>query len=125
MDEAARWASGRAREKLGAVAALPGKVYCRMASTFLIAFYIIGQRKYFFFIDVVGFSAMLHMRGSLRGIKICGGAPSVSHLLFADDSLLLMEASASSAQEVERILNIYGSCSGQMINKDKTSILFS
>ena len=71
---------------------------------------------------------MLHkaeLNGSLTGIKICRGAPSVSHLLFADDSLLLMEANSSNAQEVNRILNIYESCSGQMINKDKSSILFS
>jgi hypothetical protein len=63
--------------------------------------------------------------GRLKGIKICNGAPSISHLLCADDSLLLMEANASNAQEVNRILEIYESCSGQMINKEKSSILYS
>lgn len=83
---------------------------------------------YLFLICAEGLSAMLHeaeMRGSLRGIKICREAPSVSHLLFADDSLLLMEAKAESAHEVNKILNSYETASGQMINKDKSSILFS
>lgn len=83
---------------------------------------------YLFLICAEGLSAMLHeaeMRGSLGGIKICREAPSVSHLLFADDSLLLMEAKAESAHEVNKILNSYETASGQMINKDKSSILFS
>lgn len=42
-----------------------------------------------------------------------------------DDSLLLIEANASSIQEVNRILNTYEACSGQAINKDKCAILFS
>jgi hypothetical protein len=31
-------------------------------------------------------------KGELNGIKVCRGAPTVSHLLFADDSLILMQA---------------------------------
>lgn len=80
---------------------------------------------YIFLICTERFSALLHkaeLNGSLTGIKICRGAPSVSQLLFADDSLLLMEANSSNAQEVNRILNTYEACSGQMINKDKSSI---
>lgn len=61
----------------------------------------------------------------LKGIKICRQAPSVSQLLFADDSLLLMEANANAVEEVNRILHIYEACSGQMINKEKSAIMFS
>ena len=32
--------------------------------------------------------------GDLRGVSICRGAPVISHLLFADDTMLLFEASA-------------------------------
>lgn len=83
---------------------------------------------YLFLICAEGFSAMIYkaeLNGSLKGVKICREAPCISHLLFADDSLLLMEANADSAQEVNRILNTYEAFSGQMINKDKSSILFS
>ncbi|KAM3255382.1 hypothetical protein ACQJBY_048596 [Aegilops geniculata] len=83
---------------------------------------------YLFLICAEGFSAMLNeaeANGRLKGISICRNAPSVSHLLFADDSLLLMEANEGAAQEVNRILSTYEQCSGQMINKDKSSIFFS
>ena len=47
---------------------------------------------YLFLICPKGFSALLQKveeEGRLRGVKICHNAPSVSHLLFADDSLIL------------------------------------
>lgn len=46
---------------------------------------------YLFLLCVEGFSALLEYKvsqGLLHGINICLGAPSVHHLLFADDSLL-------------------------------------
>ena len=61
---------------------------------------------YLFLICAEGFSSMLQeaeKRGSLKGIKICKNAPSVSHLLFADDSLLLIEADKESVQELNKI----------------------
>lgn len=83
---------------------------------------------YLFLICAEGFSALLNeaeANGRLKGIQICRQAPSVSHLLFADDSLLLMEANANAAREVNNILSTYEACSGQMINKEKSAILFS
>jgi hypothetical protein len=49
----------------------------------------------------------------------------VSHLLFADDSLILFRANEGNAQQLQRILNLYEECSGQMINKEKSAIMFS
>jgi hypothetical protein len=83
---------------------------------------------YLFLLCAEGFSALLYeaeRNGSIKGIKLCREAPSVSHLLFADDSLLLLEANTSNAQAVSSILDKYEACSGQVINKDKSSILFS
>ena len=61
----------------------------------------------------------------IEGIKICIGAPRVNHLFFADDSLILMRARASDARELRHILEVYERASGQVINKDKSSIMFS
>ena len=55
-------------------------------------------------------------------------APSslpVSHLLFADDSLLFFKADRVSAEEVKDILQVYCEASGQQVNMDKSSIHFA
>ena len=44
---------------------------------------------------------------------------------FADDSLILMKAGCSGAQALKQIMCKYELASGQVINKDKSSILFS
>jgi hypothetical protein len=83
---------------------------------------------YLFLLCAEGFSALLHdaeEREKIKGIKLARGAPSVNHLLFADDSLLLMEASTESAAEINSILCQYEEASGQIINRDKSTILFS
>ena len=49
----------------------------------------------------------------------------VSHLLFADDSLLFFKADRENAQEILDILNIYCRASGQQVNMDKSSIHFA
>jgi hypothetical protein len=53
------------------------------------------------------------------------GAPSFNHLLFADDSLILMKTTKESAQHLQNILKLYEVSSGQTINVDKSSIVFS
>lgn len=83
---------------------------------------------YLFIICAEGLSTMLEKVETDRkivGIKVCRAAPSVNHLFFADDSLILMRARNEEAQELKRILGIYERVSRQMINKDKSSILFS
>lgn len=51
--------------------------------------------------------------------------PRVSHLLFADDSLLLSHATVSNCQQILHILDLYEHASGQKINREKTSLYFS
>jgi hypothetical protein len=45
--------------------------------------------------------------------------------LFADDSLLLLKANEENAAHLRHVLQIYETCSGQKINKEKSSIVFS
>ena len=52
-------------------------------------------------------------------------SPMVTHLFFADDSLLFCRASRSDLQVIQNILVLYEQASGQRLNWEKTSIFFS
>ena len=52
-------------------------------------------------------------------------APMVSHLLFADDSLLFFQANKENALLIKAVLQSYCSASGQRINMEKSSIHFA
>jgi hypothetical protein len=83
---------------------------------------------YLFILCAEGLSALLRAAeedGSLQGVQLCQGAPKINHLFFADDSLIVMKANASNATKLQQILALYESQSGQMINKDKSSAMFS
>jgi len=83
---------------------------------------------YLFLLCAEGFSALLQRAEEIRmmrGVKVCPRAPSVSHLLFADDSMILFCANRGDAQQLQSILRLYEECSGQMINKDKSAAMIS
>jgi hypothetical protein len=83
---------------------------------------------YLFILCARGLSALLHKAeqdGKIQGIKICREAPSINHLFFADDSLILMKARINNLKELKHILEVYEQASRQVINKDKSSIIFS
>jgi hypothetical protein len=56
---------------------------------------------------------------------VCTDAPSINQLLFADDFLVLTKASRVNARTLQNILQLYEMCSGQTINFNKSSVLFS
>jgi hypothetical protein len=51
----------------------------------------------------------------LKVIKVAPSAPMVSHLLFADDSMLFFKADRENAQEALSVLNTYCQASGQQV----------
>ena len=60
----------------------------------------------------------------LTGMKVARACPSISHLLFADDSLFFCKAQKEECQTILRIVKEYEIVSGQLINFDKSSIQF-
>ena len=83
---------------------------------------------YMFLLCVEGFTALLakaELEGRITGVSICRGAPRVSNLLFADDSLLFCQATPKEGEVVAEILQTYERASGQNINLEKSSAFFS
>uniref|UniRef100_A0A803QPG6 RNase H type-1 domain-containing protein n=1 Tax=Cannabis sativa TaxID=3483 RepID=A0A803QPG6_CANSA len=60
-----------------------------------------------------------------NGIFICRFASSISHLLFADDSLFFTTINPHNCRAIKDILNTYNKSTGQSVNFAKSSVLFS
>ncbi|XP_060972512.1 uncharacterized protein LOC133038395 [Cannabis sativa] len=83
---------------------------------------------YLFILCSEGLSAVLQdfqNRNLLSGIAISRQAPSITHLLFIDDSFLFCTANRQSCENLHHALSLYSKASGQMVNFAKSSILFS
>ncbi|XP_074318322.1 uncharacterized protein LOC141655127 [Silene latifolia] len=60
-----------------------------------------------------------------QGLRICRGVTPLTHLFFADDSLFFMEDKGRSSTNLRRVLKNYCTASGQVINDDKSGLIFS
>ena len=82
---------------------------------------------YLFLLVADGLFALLRKQvanGNLRPLSICRQAPLITHLLFADDSLLFFKGDPQQANIIKEVLSDYTRSTGQLINPDKCSILF-
>ncbi|CAL2239107.1 unnamed protein product [Prunus armeniaca] len=83
---------------------------------------------YIFLICAEGFTGLIQQAeqlGRIRGVKVAAEAPPVSHLFFADYSLIFLEAKREVFEEVKGIFATYEKASGQKINLAKSAVSFS
>lgn len=64
-------------------------------------------------------------KGIIHGVSIATNAPPITHLLFADDSLLFCKANKIEAKAIKDILEAYQRAQCQKVNLDKSEIVFS
>ncbi|KAH9649947.1 transcriptional corepressor LEUNIG-like protein [Citrus sinensis] len=61
----------------------------------------------------------------IHGIKFGVNGPIVSHLFFADGSLVFSKASVAECNQLKELFDLYSNASGQVINFQKSSLFFS
>lgn len=82
---------------------------------------------YLFLLCTEGLSSLLLQKencGELHGIRNGRSGPPISHLLFADDSIFFARSDTRNVETLESTLNLSCNGSGQLINKDKSSLFF-
>ncbi|KAM6573037.1 hypothetical protein CsatA_017117 [Cannabis sativa] len=65
------------------------------------------------------------LAGTIKGISIARGVTPISHLMFADDTMVCVRASKKAAICIKECIHKYEYWSGQLCSKEKSSILFS
>ena len=83
---------------------------------------------YLFLLCLEGLHRLIHTIanvGDIKGVSICRNGPKLTHLLFADDSLLFCRATRLECQKVLEILSTYERVSSQKLNKEKIALFFS
>ncbi|CAN6724151.1 unnamed protein product [Malus baccata var. baccata] len=82
---------------------------------------------YLFLLCTEGFSMLIRRgleRGALHGFKISSAGAPLTHLFFADDSVVFGNASVEEAENIVEVLKTYARGSGQEINLNKSSVFF-
>ena len=65
------------------------------------------------------------LRGEIQGFSICRNGPKLTHLFFADDCLIFCRSTLEECNKIQELLTYYEVASGQIINKEKTTLFFS
>ncbi|KAF5470931.1 hypothetical protein F2P56_011417 [Juglans regia] len=83
---------------------------------------------YLFLLSADGLSSLINVakvKGDIRGMTVARGGIKVSHILFADDSIIFARAKWLEWLKVKEILRVYEVASGQCMNLQKTTMMFS
>jgi hypothetical protein len=82
---------------------------------------------YLFLLCAEALSALLakaNEEGILEGVPTSRRGPRLSHLFFADDSLLFCRSTLTQWENLTKVLRVYEEALGQRLNNNKTSIFF-
>ena len=60
--------------------------------------------------------------GEMDGIAMCRRGPQVSHLFFADNSIIFYKATREKCEALQRVLKVYEQALGQQLNRAKNKI---
>ena len=83
---------------------------------------------YLFLFYVEGLNAIIRgaaLKGEIQSFSLCKRGPKITHLFFADDCLLFCRSTLAECEKIQELLSYYKAASGQMINKNKTTLFFS
>ena len=83
---------------------------------------------YLFLFYVEGLNAIIRgaaLKGEIQSFSLCKRGPKITHLFFADDCLLFCRSTLAECEKIQELLSYYEAASGQMINKNKTTLFFS
>lgn len=84
--------------------------------------------SYLFLLVADGLSVLIKHQerlGNIHGLCVCRRAPSVTHLLFADDSLLFFRANAAQAKTVRCLITTFKRCTDQLLSPAKCTMLIN
>jgi hypothetical protein len=82
---------------------------------------------YLFLFVADGLSRLMQRKvdqGNLDQLHVCRCAPGISHLLFADDTLMFLKIKEQQAMVINTVLGQYEQGTGQLVNPAKCSIMF-
>ena len=65
------------------------------------------------------------MNGKIQGFSLCINGPKLTHLFFANDCLIFCKFTLDECNKIQELLAYYEIASGQVINKEKTTLYFS
>ena len=83
---------------------------------------------YLFLLCAEGLSTLIKKavsNGVIKGVSVCRGGPILSHLFFANDSIIFCKAFIENCDSLQRVLNVYELASSQQLNRAKTSLFFN
>ena len=82
---------------------------------------------YLFLLRLEGLNGLIKKAiavGDLRGFSLCKSSPQISHLFFANESLIFCWAKMGDVQAIQSALTQYEKASKQKINGSKTNLFF-